>query len=86
MDQVNGITLAADDGVLVAGETSSVDFPLTRALQSSRLGNQAAFLARIHPAGTAFAWSSYWGGSGDASAGAVARDGAGRIYFEGTSA
>jgi len=86
VDQVNGITLAADDGVLVAGETSSADFPLTRALQSSCLGNQDAFLARINPAGTAFDWSSYWGGSGDDSAGAVARDGAGRIYFAGTSA
>src|SRR3569832_2330673 len=86
VDQVNGITLAADDGVLVAGETSSADFPLTRALQSSCLGNQDAFIARLNTAGTAFDWSSYWGGSGDGTAGAVARDGAGRIYFAGTSA
>lgn len=86
VDQVNGIALAADNGLLVAGETSSADFPLVRALQSSRLGAQDAFFARVNPAGTAFDWASYWGGSGDDTAGAAARGSAGRIYIAGTSA
>lgn len=85
VDQVNGIALATDDALLAVGETSSADFPLVRALQSSRLGGRDAFFACINSVGTAFDWSSYWGGGGDDSAKAVARDGAGRMHVAGVS-
>jgi len=86
VDQVNGVALGANGTLLVAGETSSADFPVTRALQGARQGGQDAFVARINSAGTALDWSSYWGGDGDDSAAAVVRGSSGKFYLAGTTA
>ena len=73
-----------NDGVVVlAGMTSSVDFPLKNPIQTSgtpRGGFGSAHLVLIADDGRSLLYSSYIGGSAAGDVGAVAIDGAGRIY------
>jgi hypothetical protein len=62
----------------VAGRTLSADFPAAGGFDTALAGSSDGFVARIDPAGTAIAWSSYVGGGGGneyATAVAVAPEG-----------
>lgn len=83
-DQINAIALGADGALLLAGESASDDFPLTRPLQAYRLGGQDAVVARLNAGGTVLDWSSYWGGGGDERATSAAHAATGRLYLAGT--
>lgn len=47
----------------LTGKTASTNFPVVRALQSERRGDDDAFLAKLNPAGSALVFSSYFGTS-----------------------
>ncbi len=75
------------DGVgaaYVTGETSSTDFPTSAgALQTTNVGGVDAFVVNVSPGGSALAYATYLGGSGDDSARGIALDGAGAAYVTG---
>ena len=82
----NGTSLAIDasGAAYVTGFTSSGDFPTSAgAPQTSLSGPQDAFVTKVNPAGTAFAYSTYLGGTDADSASAVAVGGDGSAYVTG---
>jgi len=84
-DIANGIAVHdPDNSVYVVGSTNSVDFPLVRALQGPG-GLLDAFVAKLAPAGNAFVFSTYLGGSGNDVAQAVAVDGSGVAFITGAT-
>ncbi len=77
--------MGANGNVVVAGYTSSPNFPLQNPAYSTYGGGLDAFVARLNPAGTTLLSSTYIGGSGDDQANGVAVDGAGNIWVAGTT-
>src|SRR5262249_6285512 len=69
----------------VTGETTSIDFPVVNALQSSRGGGIDGFVLKLNAAGSALLYSTYLGGSGDDHAEAIAIDAAGAAYVAGST-
>jgi uncharacterized protein (TIGR03437 family) len=81
-----GVAVDATGAAHVAGATSSTDFPLENALQSSLKGQTDAFVTKLNAAGTAFAYSTYLGGGSVDLAVGVAVDPAGAAYVFGLTA
>jgi hypothetical protein len=84
-----GIAVDAAGNVYVAGGTGSFNnFPTANALQCQRLGTGDPFVTKLNAAGSALAYSTYYGGSGNAS-GEIARgltvDSAGNAYVVGNT-
>lgn len=69
----NGIALDASDNVVVAGQTTSADFPVTAGVyQSSLAGGWDAFVTKLDASGDSLLWSTYLGGTGTDAVRAVA--------------
>lgn len=71
-------------GVWVGGQTSSTNFPVAGALQSSLRGGVDAFLAR-YSSGGALEYSSFIGGSGDDYIKAIAVASTGEVFVGGAT-
>jgi uncharacterized protein (TIGR03437 family) len=88
-DAVKGIAVDAQGNAYVAGYTSSANFPLRSALQSTLRGGLAAgtdaFVAKLNPAGNALLYSTYIGGAGDDLAMNLAVDAEGSAYIAGVT-
>jgi uncharacterized repeat protein (TIGR01451 family) len=84
-DNATGIAVSATGGVFVAGTTTSSDFPVNNAIQSSLNGFQDGYIARLKNDGSAFDFSTYLGGTSFDSAIAIAVDSAGNPYVTGTT-
>jgi hypothetical protein len=85
-DSADGITLGPDGSVVIAGATSSPDFPATQfAWQRTRKGASDAFVLALNSADLGIRWSGYLGGSGDESASAVAFDAVGLLWIAGST-
>ncbi len=69
----------------VAGYTSSPDFPVGAAYQSSLKGQTDAYIAKINAAGSAVVWATYLGGSNSESALSVAVNAAGNAFIAGAT-
>jgi uncharacterized protein (TIGR03437 family) len=83
-DRVKGIAVDAFGNAYVAGVTSSADFPVTNAFQSSSKNQIATgFVAKLNAAGSGLVYSTYLGGSGSDSALGIAVDGPGNAYVTG---
>jgi hypothetical protein len=85
-DAAYGVAVDGAGNACVCGSTSSWDFPVTNAFQPSLTslsvwGN--AFIAKLTPAGTAFVYSTYLGGTGSEEVHAVAADAQGNAYVGG---
>jgi hypothetical protein len=82
-----GLSVAADGGVTLAGVVGGGDFPVTPGAVQPAYGGGAsdAFLARFAANGSALAWCSFLGGSGDDDAQAVVADAFGLSTLAGTS-
>ena len=81
-----GFGIAADSSgnAYVAGGTSSASsFPTANALQCGSGGGQDAFLTKLNAAGSAFVYSTYFGGSANENARGVVLDSAGNVYVAG---
>jgi uncharacterized repeat protein (TIGR01451 family) len=84
-----GIAIAADGSIVLAGSTRSPDFPLHLPLQAACRGDapgqcsEDAFVTRLSADGSALLFSTYFGGSGDDAARALAVDADGNIHFAG---
>src|SRR5262249_44181504 len=64
-DQGNGTAVDGSGNAYVTGFTTSTNFPTTTPLQASNDGGQDAFITKINAAGSARAYSTYLGGSGN---------------------
>ena len=89
-EHAGGIAVDSSGSAYIAGGTTSANFPVVASIQAVNGGAQDAFLAKLSPAGSAIAYSTYLGGSGGANgnpeqANAVAVDAAGNAYIAGVT-
>ena len=81
-----GIALDAGGNAYVTGVTGSTNFPTVNPVQNALSGGSDAFVTKVNAAGTAFAYSTYLGGSasgGDEQGIDIAVDSAGIAYVVG---
>ncbi|MEA2600882.1 MAG: hypothetical protein QOF89_1874 [Acidobacteriota bacterium] len=83
-DEVKDILPGEGGSVYVAGRTTSSDFPLLRARQSSLNGPADLFLAKLGPDGRLVS-STYLGGRGDETAGRIDGGPSGALYLAGST-
>lgn len=69
----------------VAGYTSSADFPVVNAFQSTVAGGNDVVVAKLNAAGSALVYSTYLGGSDNDSSPSLALDDAGSLYVVGVT-
>lgn len=82
----DGFAILADSAgnAYVAGRTASPNFPMVSPFQGQHAGGlYDGFLAKLNAAGSAFLFSTYFGGSSNDSIEAIALDAAGDIYMAG---
>ncbi len=89
-DHAGAIALDSSDNVYIAGGTTSTNFPVAGAIQSTSGGAQDAFLTKLNAAGSHLLYSTYLGGNGGGSgspeeATALAVDSGGNAYIAGTT-
>jgi hypothetical protein len=84
-DRAYGIALDATGAVAVTGSTTSKNFPLSNAWQSTRAGARNAFLFKLNSAGSSLVFSSYLGGTASDTATAVALGANGSLYIAGNT-
>jgi hypothetical protein len=77
--------LDSSSNVYIAGQTSSIDFPVLNPAQPARGGNFDGFVAKISSTGTK-TYATYLGGSGDDRATGIAVNSAGNAYVTGYTA
>jgi hypothetical protein len=90
-DLATGIAVDGAGNAYVTGDTTSTDFPTAGSpFQGTNHGGTSGvggagdvFVAKLNPAGSALAYSTYLGGSGDDAGEAIAIDGAGNAYVTG---
>ena len=73
-DQVRALALDANNNVYAAGNTSSPDFPVRNAVQTSLPGLAAGFIAKLSPDLSQLAYSTYAGGRGTTAVNALTVD------------
>ena len=83
----SGLAIAVDasGNAIVAGLTTSDNFPAVAAFQSALRGTQDAFIAKLNFSGTAVRQSSYLGGGRNDTPGGLALDGLGNAYVAGST-
>ena len=80
-----GVAVDSEDEILLVGGTLSQDFPLRAALQGLNGGSRDAFLAKFDATGQLLRYSTYLGGSGDDTAGAIVVDHEGSTIVTGAT-
>lgn len=81
-----GIAVDSVGSTYIVGTTTSTNFPLANATQTTLRGPQDAFVARLSPTGTTFFFSTYLGGNTYDWGSAIALDTSGSAYVTGTTA
>ena len=83
----SGYSIAVAPGLfaVVTGTTSSANFPLANAYDSTLGGASDAFVTRFGLNGDTVSFSSYLGGSGDERGTGIAADSSGFVYVSGTT-
>ncbi len=82
-DRAFGIAVDAANNTYITGWTSSINFPVVGALQSTLKGARDAFVAKINPSGNALLYSTYLGGAGVDTGNAIAVDSFGQALIAG---
>lgn len=82
-DRGQGIAVDASGNAIVAGWTSSTNFPRSNAFQNTYGSNSDAFVAKLNANGNGLIFSTYLGGSSSDYAFGVATDTAGAAYLVG---
>jgi len=83
--QGQAVAVDSSGSAYVTGLTNSTDFPTKSALQGANGGARDAFISKLTPDGTALAYSTYLGGSGNDAGAGIAVDGNGAAYIAGTT-
>jgi len=84
-DQGEGIAVDSAGSAYVTGIAGSEDFPTHNAFQSSPKSDRDVFVSKLTPDGTALAYSTFLGGSGDDQGSGIGLDGTGAAYIAGTT-
>ncbi|MFN7930687.1 MAG: SBBP repeat-containing protein [Blastocatellia bacterium] len=82
-DSAAALALDKDGNVVVAGVTSSRNFPTQNPLQAANAGGSDAFIAKLNSTGTALLWSTYLGGASTDNVNGMAMNAAGQVYLTG---
>jgi hypothetical protein len=86
-DDANAIAVDTTGNVVVAGDTSSMNFPIANALQAAFAGGSDvvtdAFVTRLNASATSITWSTYLGGASNDFGRGVALDSSGNTYVVG---
>jgi Beta-propeller repeat len=86
-DTSNAIAVDDAGNAVIAGTTSSLNFPIANPVQSVFAGGSDlvtdAFAAKLDPSASSIVWSTYLGGASDDFARAVAVDSNGNVYVTG---
>ena len=82
-DYIYAVALDAQDGVYLAGKTSSTDFPTADPLQAAFAGSWDAVVAKLSSSGSALLFSTYLGGNTWDEAYGVALDSEAAVYVTG---
>ena len=82
-DRCQGLAPDASGAVVVAGSTSSSNFPKKSAIQTKLADDSDGFLTKLTAAGNGLVYSTYLGGNGHDSIDAVALDAKGDAYITG---
>jgi hypothetical protein len=80
-----GAAIAVDSSgnVVIAGSTTSANFPVSSAVQSAYAGGGDAFIAKLNAAGSQLVFSTFYGGTGQDNGYGIALDPSGNIYVSG---
>jgi photosystem II stability/assembly factor-like uncharacterized protein len=84
-DKANSIAVDGNDNAIIAGSTQSPNFPLANPLQPALNRVRDAFITKLNSNGSAFAYSTYLGGTSFDEANGVATDAAGNAYVVGNT-
>lgn len=84
-DEITAIKVDGGGNIVVAGYTSSNEFPLVNPVQGVKGGYSDAFVARIAADGKSLLYSTYLGGNSQDAATALAVDSQGNIYVAGNT-
>jgi hypothetical protein len=84
-DGVTGIAVDAFGNAVLAGYTSSANFPILFPIQAALNGTRNAFVAKLNASGTGLIFSTFLGGSVSDAAAGVALDSSGNIYTAGNT-
>lgn len=79
----DGIAVDSYGSAYVTGYTSSSDFPILNAYDTSYNGGADAFVTKFNPAGNTLAFSTYLGGSGSDKGWDIAVDNSGNVWVAG---
>lgn len=79
----NDIAVDQTGAVYVTGQTWSVDFPLVSQIQGTLAGGNDVYVTKIDATGSAIAYSTLLGGTGDDAGNAIVVDTAGAAYVAG---
>lgn len=82
-DQATAIAVDATGNAYIAGETRSLNFPISGGIQTALNGIGDAFVTKLDPSGSVIVYSTYVGGSAFDRANAIAIDGSGNAYITG---
>ena len=81
-ERINSMALDSQLRPVIAGWTTSANFPTSSPIQSTRRGTTDSFVTRLSATGATLDFSTYFGGLGSDSANSVVMDSTG-IYFVG---
>lgn len=84
-DAVTAIAVDVSGNPVLAGYTSSANFPVVLPIQSTLKGTTNAFVAKLNAMGTGLIFSTFLGGSVSDAATGVAIDSTGNIYTAGNT-
>ncbi|MFX0092502.1 MAG: SBBP repeat-containing protein [Candidatus Hodarchaeota archaeon] len=85
-EDVTELVLDATGNIIVAGTTSSIDFPTAQAFQGSSSGGSDAFIAKISGDGQTLLFATYLGGSDEEFLFSIDIDSADNIVITGSTA
>ncbi|MFX0064538.1 MAG: SBBP repeat-containing protein [Candidatus Hermodarchaeota archaeon] len=85
VDSCWDITVDSADNIVIAGSTSSLNFPTVNAYQNTTGGEYDAFVAKFSADGQNLLFSTYLGGSGDDWSNGVTIDANGNIIVTGST-
>jgi uncharacterized protein (TIGR03437 family) len=84
-DDVRAVAVEEGGSVVIAGTTTSLDFPVKNAFQSLLASATSLFIARVSPEADQLQFSTYYGGPAINSLDAIALDASGNIVIAGST-